>query len=72
MDEANYNAHAAEGAETVSRTLHADDEAKAAKAAFANPDPFYSPENQERLTRAKERMEQTGGAVCEPSGADGD
>lgn len=26
-------------------------------------DPFYSPENQERLLVAKERMEQTGGTV---------
>ena len=28
-------------------------------------DPFYSPENQERLVRAKERMERTGGTVHE-------
>ena len=29
-------------------------------------DPFYSSENQERLVRAKERMERTGGTVHEP------
>lgn len=28
-----------------------------------NLDPFYSSENQERLARAKERMERTGGTV---------
>lgn len=30
-----------------------------------NMDPFYSPENQERLLKAKERMERTGGTVHE-------
>ena len=30
-----------------------------------NLDPFYSPENQKRLARAKERMERTGGMVHE-------
>lgn len=28
-------------------------------------DPFYSPENQERLLKAKERMEKTGGTIHE-------
>lgn len=28
-------------------------------------DPFYSPENQERLLKAKEQMEKTGGTIHE-------
>lgn len=34
-----------------------------------NTDPFYSVENQERLVKAKKRMEQTGGTVHEPKEA---
>ncbi len=34
-----------------------------------NLDPFYSPENQDRLAKAKIRMEQTGGTVHEPTEA---